>query len=70
MEVFLGGKRINAAEGHLSNKNKNKIQAKIKEILESGKIGQIADLEGSDSLQEKENKPIKKLIKHLANWQM
>ena len=37
MEVFLGGKRINAAEGHLSLIKKGN-SSKDKEILESGQI--------------------------------
>ena len=71
MEVFLGGKRVNASEGQLSNKNKKEIQAKIKEILESGKIGQIADLEGSDSpatrKRKQAHKKINKAFSKLAN---
>ena len=56
MEVFLGGASRNEEEGTQSAQVKKRIQKKIREILLSGKLEDVRDLEGSDSFTTKKRK--------------
>ena len=56
MEVFLGSKSVNLIEGVGSGSVSTIIRNKIREILDSGKIGNLADLEGSDSIRTRSRK--------------
>lgn len=56
MEVFLGGASRNEAEGRASGKVKTALTKKIKEILTSGRLEDVRDLEGSDSFTTKKRK--------------
>ena len=56
MEVFLGGASRNEDEGQETSRVKKRLQKKIKEILLSGKLEDVRDLEGSDSFTTKKRK--------------